>query len=123
MAPLERAVADKTGRDLRIRGDLTIRPAWPAPRLRALTVSFANPPWAQEKQMFAVDEVEFSIDLYALMRKQLAFPEVRLTRPVVYLERAADGRKTWLLDREQVDEGARIPIGRLTLDRDRKSVV
>ena len=115
--PLERAVADKTGRELRIRGDLTIRPAWPAPRLRALTVSFANPPWAQEKQMIAADEVEFSIDLYALMRKQLAFPEVRLTRPVVYLERAADGRKTWLLDREQVDEGARIPIGRLTLDR------
>ena len=115
--PLERAVADKTGRELRIGGDLSIRPAWPAPRVRAVAVSFANPPWAKEKQMVAVDEVEFSIDLYALLRKQLAFPEVRLTRPVVFLEQAADGRKTWLLDREQQDESARIPIGRLTLDR------
>ena len=66
--------------------------------------------------MVTVDEVEFTLDLLALFHKSLAFPEVRLTRPAVFLELATDGRKSWLLDLEQSDEAARVPIGRLTLD-------
>ena len=114
--PIERAVSEKTGRQLVIGGDLSMRPAWPAPRVRARSVTFANPAWAKQKQMVAVDDVEFTIDLLELLRARLMFPEVSLTRPVVFLELGADGRKTWLLDREQSDESARIPIGRLTLD-------
>jgi len=117
--PLQRLVLEKTGRELVIAGELTLSPAWPAPRLRAQAVTFANPAWAREKQMVAVDEVEFTLDLLELFRKNLEFPEVRLTRPVVYLEVAADGRKTWLLDPNQSKETARIPIGRLTLDKGR----
>ena len=117
--PLQRVTADKTGRELVIGGDLKVSLGWPAPRLHAKAVTFANPPWAQEKQMLAVDDVEFTVDLPALFTRHLVFPEVRLTRPVVFLEKAADGRKTWLLDGEQLDETARIPIGRLTLDQGR----
>ncbi len=117
--PLERHVAEKTGRQLAIGGDLKVRLGWPVPLLHAQAVTFANPPWAREKQMFAVEDVEFSIDLPQLFRKRLMFPEVRLTRPVVFLEQGADGRKSWLLDLDQSDETARIPIGRLTLDQGR----
>lgn len=117
--PLQRAVTEKTGRELVIGGDLEVRIAWPAPRVRAHAVTFANPSWAREKQMVAADEVEFSVDLAALLDRKLMFPEVRLTRPVVYLEQASEGRKTWLLDLDQKDELARIPIGRLTLDQGR----
>ncbi len=115
--PLERYVTEKTGRQLAIGGDLTAKLAWPSPRLHAGSVTFANPAWAREKQMFAIDDVEFTIDLSQLLRRRLSFPEVRLTRPVVFLEQAPDGRKSWLLDRDQSDEEARIPVGRLTLDR------
>jgi uncharacterized protein involved in outer membrane biogenesis len=118
-APLERKVTEKTGRQLVIGGDLDMRLAWPAPRVHAQRVTFANPEWAKEKQMVSVEDVEFTIDLLDLFRRQLTFPEVRLTQPVVFLEQAADGRKSWLLDREQSDEKARIPIGRLLLDRGR----
>ena len=90
---------------------------WPAPRVRAQAVSFANPVWAAEQQMLAVEAMEFSVDLFALVRKKLVLPEVHLTRPVVFLEQAADGRKTWLLDRHQSDESTRIRIGRLSLDQ------
>ncbi len=114
--PLERAVTERTGRTLVIGGDLKVSLGWPAPHLRAGAVTFANPPWAKERQMVAVDALDFTLDLPGLLRGTLVFPEVRLTRPVVFLELAADGRKTWLLDKYQLDENARIPIGRLTLD-------
>ena len=115
--PLERITTEKTGRALVIGGDLKVSLAWPAPRIHAQAVTFANPPWAREKQMLAVDDVEFSLDLVELLSRKLVFPEVRLTRPVVFLELAAGGRKTWLLDRDQLDDSARVPIGRLTLDQ------
>jgi uncharacterized protein involved in outer membrane biogenesis len=118
-APLQRIVTEKTGRQLVIGGDLQVKWAWPAPRVHAHAVTFANPTWAKEKQMLAVDDVEFTVELRDLLKKHLMFPEVRLTHPVVFLEQAADGRKTWLLDLKQSDESARIPIGRLALDQGR----
>ena len=117
--PLQSIVAEQTGRELVIGGDLKVNLGWPSARVHAAAVSFANPVWARQKQMIAVDDVEFSVDLPELLKQNLVFPEVRLTRPLVFLEQAADGRKTWLLDRAQADETARIPIGRLMLDRGR----
>lgn len=117
--PLQSIVAEQTGRELVIGGDLKVSLGWPSARVHAAAVSFANPAWARQKQMIAVDDVEFSVDLPELLRQNLVFPEVRLIRPLVSLEQAADGRKTWLLDRAQADEAARIPIGRLMLDRGR----
>ena len=117
--PLQRFATERTGRALTIGGDLEVSLGWPAPRVRAGSVSFANPTWAKEKQLVAMDEAEISVDLLQLLRGKLVFPEVHLIRPAVFLELAADGRKTWLLDLEQSDEAARIPIGRLTLDRGR----
>jgi uncharacterized protein involved in outer membrane biogenesis len=114
--PLQSITFEKTGRELVIAGDLSVSLQWPAPRVHAKAVTFANPPWAKERQMLSVDDVEFTVDLPELLVKKLVFPEVHLTRPSVFLELAADGRKTWLLDLAQSDESARIPIGLLTLD-------
>lgn len=115
--PIERIAAQKSGRLLAINGDLTVRLGWPLARLHADAVTFSNPDWATERQMIAADAVEVAVDLPQLLRQRIVFPEVHLTRPLVFLEQASDGRKNWLLDREQTDEGARILIGRLTLDR------
>ena len=115
--PLQNQVLQSTGRALRIGGDLKLAWAWPTPRLRAVDVSFANPAWAAQPQMLNAEAVEITIDLRALLHGALAFPEVLLTRPRVFLEQASGGRKTWLLDRAQSDENTRIPIGHLQLDR------
>lgn len=115
--PLERMTLEKTGRVLAIRGPLDVHLAWPWPRIQADTVAFANPDWAREKQMVTADAVEITVDLPQLLRRKLVFTDVWLKRPVVFLERAADGRKSWLLDRRQQDEGARIQIDRLVLDQ------
>ncbi len=118
-APVERMTLDKTGRELVIGGDIDIEFGWPRPRLQAAAVTFANPAWASEKQMVAADVVEVSIDLPELFRRRLVFPEVRLVRPVIFLEQGSHGRKNWLLDRKQQDEEARIQIDRLSLDHGR----
>jgi AsmA protein len=52
-APLERVVLQKTGRELAIHGDLTVKFGWPQVRLRGATLTFANPAWTQERYMVA----------------------------------------------------------------------
>jgi AsmA protein len=66
--------------------------------------------------MVTADAVEVALDLPALLRQNIVFPELRLRRPVIFLEQGSGGRKNWLLDLEQQDEDARITIGRLLLD-------
>ena len=114
--PIERMATEKSGRILAINGDLTVKFAWPWPRLQAAGVTFENPQWAKEKQMISADVVEITIDIAQLLRKNIVFPEVRLERPLVFLEQGVDGRKSWLLDLNQQDEESRIRIDRLTLD-------
>jgi AsmA protein len=114
--PIQRMAAEKTGRELAIHGDLKVKIGWPLPRIHAGAVTFANPAWAKEKQMVSADGVEVAIDLPQLLLRNIVLPEVRLERPVVFLEQGADGRKNWLLDVNQQDEEARIRIERLTLD-------
>jgi uncharacterized protein involved in outer membrane biogenesis len=118
-APIERATLDKTGRELVIGGDLKVMFGWPRPRIHAGAVSFANPAWAREKQMVAADAVEITIDLPQLLGRNIVLPEVRLERPVVFLEQGSGGRKNWLLDLNQKDEEARVRIDRLMLDNGR----
>ena len=117
--PIERMTLDKTGRELAISGDLELKFGWPLPRIHAGAVTFANPAWAREKQMVAADAVEIAIDLPQLLRRNIVLPEVRLERPVVFLEQGSGGRKNWLLDLNQQDEQARIRIDRLMLDNGR----
>ena len=116
-APVERLALEKTGRALVISGDLSVDFGWPVVRLHAAGVRFANPAWAQEKQMVTAEGVAVSVDLPALLQRTVAFTEVRLDQAAIFLEQATDGRKSWLLDLNQQDETARIHIGRVTLSQ------
>ncbi len=116
-APLERQTLAQTGRVLLIQGDLTVHLGWPWPRLQARRVTFANPAWATQANMLKADEVALSIHLPQLLAQRLVVSDLHLVKPIVFLERHRDGRKTWLLDRNQQDDSARIDIDRLTLDQ------
>lgn len=117
--PIMRKVSEDTGRQLVIRGDLDVRLGWPLFRVDVADVTFANPAWASQRQMIEVKRVDFSLDIARLLGRRISLPDVRLTEPRIHLEIAPDGRKNWLLDKEQKDEDTRIPIGRLTVDRGR----
>jgi AsmA protein len=118
--PITRAVSNASGRELRIEGDLRPVWTWVHPRLRAEKVSFANPDWAGEDYMFRADAVEASVELLPLLAGRVVLPEVHLERPVIDLEIDEQGRKNWLLERDQDKQGgSRISIVALTFDQGR----
>jgi AsmA protein len=115
-APIEHITLQKTGRELVIKGDLQVTLGWPLVRMQAQSIDFANPSWAQERQMASMQGVTVSVDLPELLQQRLTVPEVHLEQATVFLEQSREGRKSWLLDLNQQDEGARLQIGRITLD-------
>ncbi|MES2366546.1 MAG: AsmA family protein [Pseudomonadota bacterium] len=114
--PIERAVTDKTGRALTIRGNLHVKLGWPVTRIQVTDITFANPAWAQQPLMFSVKRLDGGIRLPELFERQFWLSTVKLTQPQVFLEQSADGRKNWLLDRNQTDESAQAKIDRIELD-------
>ncbi len=117
--PIAQLVQQQTGRVLQIQGDLRLGLGWPLLRVQVQGLRFANPAWSQEPQMLEVDRVDAQLDLRALLRGRLVLPTVAVGRPVVMLETAGDGRKSWLLDRAQSDDSTAVQIGRLTLAQGR----
>jgi uncharacterized protein involved in outer membrane biogenesis len=115
--PIERIALEKTGRVLQINGDFNVSLGWPRPHIYAGAVTFANPAWAKEKQMVSAEAVDITLDLPQLLRRKIVFPEVKLLAAVVFLEQGSEGRKSWLLDRKQQDEGAVVQLGRVTLQK------
>jgi uncharacterized protein involved in outer membrane biogenesis len=118
---LVRIVTEKTGRALAINGDLQWKLDWPRLHLHATDVTFANPPWAREKQMLAAAAADVDVDLPRLFMGTLFLSEVELDRSIVYFEVGAEGRKNWLLDPKQQNEKSRAWIGRLRLREGRVS--
>ena len=117
--PITKAVTEATGRELVIEGDLRAVWSWVHPTFRAEGVRFANAEWAGEDLMFAADSVEASIRLLPLLSGRVVVPEVHLTGAQLNLEQDEEGRKNWVLDREQKDEEdkeSRVRIEKLTLD-------
>lgn len=114
-APIEQLVLQRTGRVLKIDGDLRLAPGWPLLGMQVQGLRFANPAWARQPQMVAVDYADLQLDLRALLRGQVLLPQVQVGQPVVMLERGPEGRRSWLLDRDQRDVGSAVQIGRLTL--------
>ncbi len=113
--PIMRQTTEKTGRELVIEGDLGIDWGWPVTRLGAAGVSFANPEWAEEDQMLTAENITVGVNLPQLLKRRVVLPEIDLDSVDVFLEQHPDGRRNWLLDREQKDEGARAEIGTLSL--------
>ena len=113
--PIAQLVQQQTGRALQIQGDLHLGLGWPMLRVQVQGLRFANPAWAQQPQLLEVDQADLQLDLRALLRGHLVLPMVAVGRPVVMLETAPDGRKSWLLDRAQSDTSTAVQIGRLTL--------
>jgi AsmA protein len=120
--PIQRTVSDLTGRELRIEGNLEPVWSWRHMRFRAEKVSFDNPDWATEDLMLRADSIEASVELLPLFIGQVVLPDVPLVRPEVNLEVDADGRRNWILERDQKpksDKPSRFHLRQLTFDEGR----
>jgi uncharacterized protein involved in outer membrane biogenesis len=116
--PIERYVTDKTGRALVISGDLDVK-LRRRPVVSVEKLSFANPPWAQHKQLIAADRIEFTLDVPALLQRRVVFHSMRLTAPAVAMEKSADGSRSWVLDKSDDKKSAPPEIRLLQVERGR----
>ena len=114
--PVERFVTEKTGRALIINGNLDIKLGWPLTRIQVSDVTFANPTWAKQPLMFTVEHMDGNINLPELFKRHFHVLTINLKQPRVFLELSPDGRKNWLLDRNQQDERTQVKIDHIMLD-------
>lgn len=117
--PVERAVSKRLGRPFEIRGELRIVPRW-HPRFVMTDVKLANPEWAREPDTLRLERAEIALAIGPLLRGHVVLPEVRLTHPLVDLERDEQGRDNWTIPsaKQQGDERSGEPpvIGRLAIE-------
>lgn len=114
--PINRYVSQKTGRHFAITRHLQVH--WGHPTRVVLDgVEMANPPWARAPFLLQAQRVEFEVLLLPLWSGRLVLPQLSLQHPVLDLERASDGRRTWGLDLQQSGEHEWPTVGSLVVDR------
>jgi hypothetical protein len=93
--PVERIVEAKTGRSFDIGGNLGVDLG----RVTAVhldRVHFGNARWSKVPVMASADRVDFSVELWPLLRRDVRIPELRLMQPHLLLERGPDGIGNWV---------------------------
>jgi len=93
--PVERIVEAKTGRSFDIGGDLGVD-LGRTTAIRLDRVRFGNARWSKSPVMASADRVDFSVELWPLLRRDVLIPELRLVHPHLLLERGPDGTGNWV---------------------------
>src|ERR1044071_131551 len=97
--PLGRYLSHRTGREVRIEGNLSVKLFSWQPSVEAGGVYVGNPPWAKESantaQAAKVNGLGIELRLMPLLRGRLVLPFVRIDHPDLLLIRDAAGRTNW----------------------------
>ncbi|MFT3717627.1 AsmA family protein [Pseudorhodoferax sp.] len=96
--PLNRAISEKTQRRFD-SSHLDVRLGW-HPVVRLTDVYFANADWADRgggRPMARIGTLEFSVSLRDLFGGRILVPRVALDDAELNFEKAADGRRNWVL--------------------------
>ncbi|OKH88236.1 AsmA family protein [Thalassospira sp. TSL5-1] len=96
-AEVTTAVSEATGRNLELRGDLSLS-LLPYPALSVKDAALGNVEGAADKNMVTVKEVEVSVALMPLLTGNIRVTQVRLIDPVVSIETFKDGTNNLVFD-------------------------
>lgn len=91
---LTQAAKDATGRELEIKGRLSLRLSL-NPALVAHDVTLSNVAWGSKPEMIKVQRLEANIGLVALLGRQVKIQRLSLIEPELLLERDAKGQSNW----------------------------
>ncbi|KZB57497.1 AsmA family protein [Thalassospira xiamenensis] len=97
---ITQAVREATGRNLDIRGDLSMS-VLPFPALSVEQVTLSNLPGAQDPDMVSVEEVRVSVALMPLLTGNVQVTEISLIDPVISIETFEDGSNNLVFDPAQ----------------------
>ncbi|MDF1794450.1 MAG: AsmA family protein [Thalassobaculaceae bacterium] len=93
-AEIEAAVAEATGRNLSIEGDLDL--AWtPRPTLTTDTVHFANAAWGSRSDMATIGKLEIAVEVVPLLSGTVDVQRIALSDVDILLERDDKGIGNW----------------------------
>jgi uncharacterized protein involved in outer membrane biogenesis len=92
--PLTSWASAKLGRQIEIAGPLDVDLSL-HPRIKVDGLRIANPAWASDGPMLAVDHAEVVVDLRALLHGKIELPEVDLAKLALRLETRPDGPPNW----------------------------
>ncbi len=96
-AEITTAVNEATGRNLELRGDLSLS-LLPFPALSVKDAALGNVEGATDKNMVTVKEVEVSVALMPLLTGNIQVTQVRLIDPVVSIQTFKDGSNNLVFD-------------------------
>ena len=100
------AQAEKaTGRQLVISGPLSLS-LFPSIAVNAEGVTFSNAPGAKYPQMASLDRLHVSLKLLPLISGSIVIDGFELDKPVIHLEKNAQGKGNWELDMASSQEPA-----------------
>ena len=115
-------VKERTGREVRIAGNLRVEPFHWSPRVHVENVTVSNAAWGDPQPFIVADRLDFSFHLMSLLRGRVVFPEVTFGDAKVLLQRDREGRRNWFLRPEREQTGESPEIHRLTVDKGRLTV-
>jgi len=100
---LEQAAHDRvkaaTGRELQVGG--IALSFFPVPSVLATQVTLANPTWARERNLVAVEEVRADLELLPLLEGRMRVKALALDGVHLALEEADDGAVSWSFQRDE----------------------
>ncbi len=119
---ISQKVKERTGREVRIEGDLRVHPFHWSPRVHAENITVSNAAWGDPGPFIVADTLDFSFGLVSLLRGRVVFPEVTLGEAEVLLQRDGEGRRNWFLRPEREKTGESPEIHRLTVNKGKLTV-
>ena len=114
--PINRYVSNKTGRHFEITRHLDVK-VGRTTRVVLDGIEIGNPDWAQDRHLLKAERAEFDVRLLPLLQRRIELPYVKLTRPELGLQIEPDGRRTWVLDKDNTDDRNVPTIGAFVIDQ------
>jgi len=107
------------GREFAIEGAIDIDWDWTAPNVSVYKLRIANLPESKNPNMVAIDEIDFQIRIWKLLKAELNLPKLNFTKPNIVLEEFSDTKKNWDFkteDKSPEDRGDFPVIGTLSVN-------
>jgi hypothetical protein len=108
-APLGRWLSHRTGREVRIDGNLAVHLFSWQPSAEAGGVFVGNPSWVGKSQAASVKDFRIEIRLVPLIWGNLVVPLVKIDQPDVMVVRDASGRTNWDNGQSSGNTGWKLP--------------
>src|SRR5215469_7068215 len=93
--PIGRWLSSRTGREVRIDGDLAVKLFTLQPSVQAAGVFVGNPSWVGTNQAASVRDFRIEVRLMPLFSGELVVPLVKIDQPELLVVRDASGRTNW----------------------------